>query len=265
MSVVFLTGDHPRHRYIANTLHKAGLLSALVIEQRENISQEPPHELSPDLQSLFKRHFQEREQAELTHFQGSAAFPNDIPVHTTDRAGLNGDETRHFLQQVECEILLSYGIHMLSEETLAASSSKYKWNIHGGLSPYYRGCITHFWPNYMLEPQMTGFTVHQLTQDLDHGPVVHQTGTQLCRGDGLHDTACRAVKILAEELPQLIRLAMKQTISATPHKTSGRIWYATDWRPEHLRLIYEFYNNRIADACLDGIISGREPSLIRQW
>jgi hypothetical protein len=33
-----------------------------------------------------------------------------------------------------------------------------RWNIHGGLSPWYRGAITHFWPSYMLEPQLTGMS-----------------------------------------------------------------------------------------------------------
>ena len=26
------------------------------------------------------------------------------------------------------------------------------WNIHGGLLPWYRGCLTHFRPNYCTEP-----------------------------------------------------------------------------------------------------------------
>ena len=112
---------------------------------------------------------------------------------------------------------------------------------------------------------MTGFTIHELTSLVDHGPVIHQSGTKLVHGDGLHDLACRAVLLLAEQLSDLVELTRADSIKGVPHKTSGRLWLARDWRPEHLRLIYEHYENRIVDLCLDGEIVGREPELITQW
>ena len=35
-----------------------------------------------------------------------------------------------------------------------------------------------------------------------------------------------------------------------------------DWRPEHLRLIYEVHADAIIDKVIDGHIQGREPNLI---
>ena len=34
-------------------------------------------------------------------------------------------------------------------------------------------------PSYMLEPQMTGMTLHETTEHLDAGGIVHQTGVEL--------------------------------------------------------------------------------------
>ena len=265
MSVVLMVGNHSRHAFIANCLHAQGQLKGLVIEKREAFLPSPPKGISESIKTLYVRHFQERDESEVKHFGAAAEFPTDVPVLEVRCEELNGERVRAFVANIQARLLLSYGVHMLSQETLAASSARYRWNLHGGLSPWYRGCITHFWPSYLLEPQMTGFIVHELTDSLDHGPVIHQSGTTLVRGDGLHDLACRAVLLLAEQLPQLIELTRGDDIKSIPHKTSGRLWLARDWRPEHLQLIYEHYGNRIVDLCLDGKITGREPELISQW
>lgn len=265
MSVVLIVGNHSRHAFIAQCLYTQGLLKGLVIEQREAFLPTPPGGISESLKRLYVRHFRERDEAEARHFGDEVKFPTDVPVLSVQREELNGERVKTFLANIQARLLLSYGVHILLPETLATSGAKYCWNLHGGLSPWYRGCITHFWPSYMLEPQMTGFTVHELTDALDHGPVIHQSGSQLVRGDGLHDLACRAVMLLAEQLPQLVELARSDDICSVAHTTSGRLWLARDWRPEHLQLIYEHYGNRIVDLCLDGEITGRESELISQW
>jgi methionyl-tRNA formyltransferase len=153
----------------------------------------------------------------------------------------------------------------LSNETLSKVNGE-KWNIHGGLSPWYRGGATHFWPSYMLEPQMTGMTVHELTQQLDAGDIVHQCTSDLVRGDGLHQLAARSVIKIAQELPELIELIAKgKNIEKVPHKTAGKLWLGHDWRPEHLKLIYQVYDDKIVDLYLDGEFSQSEPDLVRQF
>lgn len=48
-------------------------------------------------------------------------------------------------------------------------------------------------------------------------------------------------------------------------ETSGRIWRSVDWRPAHLHLIYEVYQNRIVDRQLRGELGGKMPTLVRQF
>ena len=55
---------------------------------------------------------------------------------------------------------------------------------------------------------MTGMTVHDLSQELDAGDVVHQNAVDLVKGDGIHDLACRAVFGLGKELPKLKNLGV---------------------------------------------------------
>lgn len=265
MKIVFLTGSHPRHAYVARQLAATGFLSGLVIERREEHMPAPPSGLDVATRELFVTHFQGRVDAEARFFGHDSHLPDNVEVLHTSMAQLNGAEVQGFIERHAPDLLLSYGVHKLSAETLLYARGE-KWNIHGGLSPWYRGAITHFWPHYLLEPQMTGMTVHELTEHLDGGDVVHQVLAPMVRGDGVHDSACRAVKACADELPRLVlQLAEGRPILKKRQTTCGRIWRGQDWHPAHLHVVYGLYKNRVIDAYLDGKLGRAMPDLHRQF
>lgn len=265
MSIVFITGNHPRHAYIARCLAATGKLKKVIIEQREAHLPAPPADIDAQLKSLFRAHFAKREEAEFEMF-GAPQWP-DVETVNIDVQALNTEYVKQHIAATDPDLLITYGCHMLSDDTLACATGE-KWNIHGGLSPWYRGAITHFWPSYMLEPHKTGMTVHELTQDLDAGAVVHQCVAPLYRGDGLHQLAARAVLKIGDELPQLVGMLYEQganSITKLAHTTTGKLWLGSQWRPEHLKLIYQFYNDDIVDHYLDGKFGKSELKLHRQF
>lgn len=264
MKVVFMAGSHPRHAAMARALYSTGALAGLIIEKRDEHVPTAPDNLEPGLKKLFDLHFAKRAEAEDKFF-GEGILP-DVEIMNVTQEALNDAPTQDFIKKHQPDLLLSYGVHMLTDEVIYSAPGE-RWNVHGGLSPMYRGCITHFWPSYLLEPQMTGMTVHNLTQQLDAGDVVHQNAAPLVRGDGIHDLACRAVAGLVDEMPKLVeKLAAKQEIPKHAHKTTGKIWTTKDWKPENLRLVYELYDDKIVDRALDGAFEGgRQPRLHRQF
>lgn len=263
MKIVFITGNHPRHAYMARAIASTGLLDTVIIEQRENFKLSVPNNIPDDLKLLFTHHFNERDRIEGVFFD-KIDWP-EVNLVNIAIEQLNSSKIRSLLTQVKPDLLLTYGCHMLDDETLKCVQGE-KWNCHGGLSPWYRGATTHFWPSYMLEPQMTGMTVHELTSALDAGDVVHQCVPDLIRGDSLHMLAARAVKKLGEELPILINLlSEKGQIVKKHHTTQGALWPAAKWRPEHLRVIYQLYSDKIVDKYLDGEFINKQPILYRQF
>lgn len=263
MKIIFLTGSHPRHSFIANTLFGNNLLSGLIIEERGEHVPIPPDNLNKNLKNLFTLHFTKRAESEKKFF-GDAVFPQPKTLRISTEE-LNTDKVINFIKEIKPDLIISYGVHILSDKVINACKGE-AWNIHGGLSPWYRGNITHFWPSYFLEPQMTGMTIHNLTQQLDAGEIIHQNSAQLVKGDGVHDIACRAVLGIAKELPLVIEKFKRDgALKKYTHKTSGKIWTSQDWRPEHLTLIYEFFDDKIVDYALEGKIRGRVPKLYRQF
>src|SRR5262249_3022737 len=156
------------HRMVAQRIHDIGCLAGLVIEEREAHIPPVPDGLSSATAALFRQHFELRAQAEARFFGDDVPFPSGIPTLRVDLKGLTSVEPQDFIRRISPTLLLSYGCHKVSAVTRAAAPGV-RWNIHGGLSPRYRGVTTHFWPSYLLEPQMTGMTVHVMTDELDGG------------------------------------------------------------------------------------------------
>jgi folate-dependent phosphoribosylglycinamide formyltransferase PurN len=260
-----MTGSHPRHAYLARSVAESGLLCGLIIENRETFVPAPPEGLRPGTRELFVRHFADREASEARFFPEAAAVLENLPTIRVEPEEINGSQVVEFLRKTKPDLLLSYGVHKLAETTLNCVEG-YRWNIHGGLSPWYRGVITHFWPSYFLEPQMTGMTVHETTQNIDGGGLVHQNAAPLVPGDGIHDLACRAVFALGRELPELLgRVAQGRFRGPEKQRTTGRIWRSQDWRPEHLHVVYDAFGNRIVDHYLAGEFMVSSPKLVRQF
>jgi len=94
--------------------------------------------------------------------------------------------------------------------------------------------------------------------------VIHQNAVELVAGDGLHDVAARCVRAYADSLPGLLAPLMA-TEAPLPRgqaqKGTGKLWLASDWRPEHLVPIYQHWEDRIVDAVLAGELAGRVPAL----
>lgn len=266
MRTVFLTGSHPRHLHIAKRLYEEGLLHGLLIETRENFTPSPSPHLADIDRTNYIRHFTDREIAETRAF-GSVdiSFFKDIPLHETTMEKLNSAETGSWLKTLQADTVVSYGIHKLEKDILEILPER-AWNIHGGLSPWYRGNITLFWPFYFLKPNWSGMTIHRLSAKLDGGDIIHHSTPVLNRGDGVHDVACNAVRQSGEDLIRLLNLIKEgRQITPVPQKSNGKLFTSTDWMPQHLRLIYNTFNNDIVDRFLDGEFGSDEPPLVKAF
>ena len=264
--VVFACGSHPRHMYIAQKLKQAGRLAALVIEERENFNPEPEQNWDQHLQDLFKLHFKKRNDAENKFFGDLDLnhITSDIPILRIKSEELNSSKTKSFLSNYASSehMLFTYGVHRVSDELISLSPNR-AFNIHGGLSPWYRGNITLFWPFYFLKPNYTGMTIHRLSPRLDAGDILHHSVPKLIKGDGLHDVACRAVIQVANDLIQILDLLdTGKELVCIPQKGSGKLFNEEDWTPQNLTVIYDLYDDQIVDRFLEGYFVKTEPELV---
>ena len=262
-----MTGSHPRHLYVANVLKKAGLLQGLIIEEREDFVPQCPEDLDGIDRDNFIRHFIDRDSAE-NNFFGKEIIKESfdtVPVLRVRQEELNSLKVIDWITKLNPDQLLSYGVHKLSSQIIDICPD-YAWNIHGGLSPWYRGSVTLFWPFYFMKPNWAGMTIHKLSKLIDAGNIIHHSVPELKRGDGVHDVACRSVIQVADDLVKILNLLCEgKEIMSVPQKSEGKLFLGSDWEPYHLRLIYQLFKNDLVDEFLDGNIKSLPPKLVRAF
>ncbi len=253
---ILITGNHPRHLYFVNSFAKFFPDLVWVVQNREAFIPKIDKNYNLEIQKLQKLHFRKREEAEDNFFGNNDHIynsPNINKIIQINKNDILNGRLKKLLKNVKNRNLITYGCNKLPQNLLDSIKCKYKWNVHGGLSPWYRGVITHFWPSYMLEPEYTGMTLHELTENIDGGDIIHQSISELNTKDGIHENACRLVKKFSDKLPKLLKkkLNLNRKLIPIKAKTTGRIWTSRMWYPVHLKLIYKVYNNQINKYCVE--------------
>tara|TARA_B100001057_G_scaffold431246_1_gene458553 strand:+ start:466 stop:1260 length:795 start_codon:yes stop_codon:yes gene_type:complete len=261
MKIVFITGDHLRHRYMSHSLSDNSFEIFRVFQKREDFVPQSPVIIDKNLGDIYKKHFNKRQNAELNFFNEVKVFKGSKNIFIESQDFNNGTLLK-IVSEIRPDIILSYGCNLLSEDILKLAKV-HTLNIHGGLSPWYRGTATHFWPSYFLEPQFTGITLHFTSMKIDGGNIVHQSAINPQKQDGIHEHACRNVKFFADQLNQIIlQLTGMDRFSGISQENSGKLWTNNMWKPSHLKIIHELFDDKINKYCIENNLIDRKPKLI---
>ena len=216
--------------------------------QREELVPSPPEGIAARDRENFIRHFRDRQKVELDRYGSASArevfgsrglFVSPQQLNTTDVA--------RAVKRFDPDLAFIFGSDLI-RSPLIDRLPKWRINLHLGLSPWYKGAATLFWPFYFLSPQMAGVTFHQIVAAADAGGVVHQSVPKLTKGDGVHDVAANAVLQAKRDLTRLLDDYDKtREFVLHEQRTPGRLFLGADFQPAHLRVLYDLYDNRIVD------------------
>ncbi len=270
MNVIVICGDHKRNNCIIEYLKKIKYVNILKIFvlKRDNIIPPTPDQLNSNLKKLWNLHFEKREEAENKRFKFvlnenfeekkiiNIKNLNEILKYQTDINNLNP------------QICFLSGIPIL-KKNLMDVLPKFTINLHLGLIPHYRGAITMFWPFLFLEPSMAGTTYHIIDEKVDTGEILHNNLPKLEINDGMHDVAAKAVveaskdiKLIVDHVKYRIENNIKPKFDPTL-ANKGKLFLKSDWKPSMLRIIYEFFEDKIVNLYLEKKIYCRKPNLKR--
>ena len=262
MKLILITGNHPRHFYLAKKLYKKFDNIFWIIEKREKFI--PKTNIKNlKLKKLYKKHFIKRNKIENKFF-GDSKKTKSLKFYKKNYIDRKKFQIsiKSLLKNEKADLLLSFGCSKIDNSILKKKNIKKYLNIHGGLSPDFRGSISNFWPTYLLEPQLTGYTLHKLSNSIDGGEIIFQTSVKLNKNDGIHDSNCRALKTFINYFVKKINIKSLRKIKGIKQKNFGKIWQKKDWDPKHLDLIYNKYNDKIINYCLKNKFKLKRPKLI---
>ncbi|MDA2912729.1 hypothetical protein MYX77_02000 [Acidobacteriia bacterium AH_259_A11_L15] len=103
-------------------------------------------------------------------------------------------------------------------------------NIHWGLSPYYRGVRTTEGAILNSDLRNIGFTLHELSNTVDGGPVITQGRVKTKVGDTVGSINTRIHNQAKEKLLKVVMIATHQKLSSVPQDLSlGKNYKLRDW------------------------------------
>ena len=263
MKLVLFSGTHSRHLFVNKEVVKYFDDVLVIVMEREDLLPEPPKGLAQRDEELFRQHFMNRkivEDATYGELRASEVFAKSEIIYISQDQ-LNSEETAKRVRDFEPDFCFIFGTDLILEPVFDVLPTD-KVNLHLGLSPWYKGAATLYWPFYLLQPQWCGVTFHQISRQPDAGEIIHQCVPELARGDRIHEVAAKCVVKAAEDLPRLLDHWLKtQKFVGKSQQTSGRNWRASEFHASQLRVIYDQFDDDIVDAYIDGELGQRKPNL----
>ena len=212
LRLLILCGRSPRHLYVANRLCEAATPIAIVHETgREWTAKAVSRSLRPaNLWSKVSRRLRDRDRRgqEAKFFFGGGPAVLARPELVTEVPYVNHPEVAGLAARLKPDIIAVFGTGLIRGPLLSAGRMGII-NLHGGLSPRYRGSDCTFWALYNGEFDQVGCTLHFIDPGIDTGDLIAHICPEITEGDDELTLFWRAVRdsaaVYAECLQRLER------------------------------------------------------------
>ncbi len=244
--VLIFTGNAPRHRYVVTKLGETFRVAGVVTEKKKPLFQDP----NSGANAVVEAHDKNRAEAESAYF---GAY-KDYGIAKEDIlevpwGGANDQQVYEWVTARKPKYILLFGSSIIKDPLLTAFENRII-NMHLGLSPYYRGAGTNFWPLVNGEPECVGVTVHLAILKVDAGAVLGQVRPEMKKSDTVYDINCKTVMAGAELLRRCLILYDQGRIApeAQDRSVPGKLCRSKDLTPESiLRMQERFKSGMIAE------------------
>ncbi|MGO9446460.1 MAG: formyl transferase [Thiobacillaceae bacterium] len=229
LSLLILCGRSPRHLYVANALCQVGRPLAIVQETGGDWNlRKTLKKLRPD--NLFRkawRWLRDRRRygggEEAQFFFGGQSPHLDRPELVREVPHINHPDVLRVVRQLKPDLICVFGTSLIRGELLREGRLGII-NLHGGLSPEYRGADCTFWALYNGEPEKVGCTLHSINEGIDTGNLIAHIRPAVSDGDTELPLFWQAVKDSATIYAEFVRRVEKGERFGVPQSERGRLY-----------------------------------------
>jgi len=251
MRAILLTSTFRRHVFVANAVAAGCELAGVWQEEKTFRPERYAHDAADE--AVIQRHFAARDESEARYFAADSSLRlRPGVVHRTVAAGGCNDPVEvSLMTSTRPDVVLVFGTGILREPVLSVFDGRIL-NIHLGLSPYYRGAGTNFWPLVNREPEYAGATIHYLDAGIDTGPILSHARPQIARGDGPHDIGNKTIVAAAQALLRAAAAHVSGVARAVPQWSGGRLYQRKDFSADAVRTLYRNFETGMIGDYLAG-------------
>jgi folate-dependent phosphoribosylglycinamide formyltransferase PurN len=254
--IVILTGNELRHQFFRKLL--ASFSSIDVVHSYCEVTQDINKVLigsSGNETSLREKHLNLRLQTEADFF----SLFNEYIIDKSNPLLISKGEVNdtNYVNQIirlNPDLIIAYGCSIIKSELLDVFKGRFI-NIHLGLSPYYRGSATNYWPFVNNELPCIGVTFMQIDAGIDTGEIIHQQRAFMHAADNIHTIGCRLIKDMTYSCARIIDLYPSiiptQINEQEKINLTHRYYRKKDFTENSVALAYQHLQNRIIEIYLE--------------
>ena len=242
MKVVICTNNGIRHKFFANSIIE-NIDEGLIISEVNSSD----FRLDEKEDESIIEHFNIRHKTELEKFPGNDFFRGKtLPILYKE---LNTQYVYDVIKQFSPDMLIVFGSSIIKKPLISLLANKII-NLHLGLSPYYRGTGSNFWPFINNDLGYVGSTILQLDAGIDTGKIIAQVRPKFEKNDNVHTIGC---KVIEKSVPIILKVIEKM-------KKGEKINYVEQWKIENekyykdkdfTREILEEYKKNLDDGIIE--------------
>lgn len=221
MNALVLTSTSPRHQFFAQQVAAHFELAAVVCERKRNyyVQQQEQSE-------AVRTHFAKNAAAELVCFQDLLIEGSPIFETVPD---INAPEVVQWVSTLDVDVVCLFGTSILQTPWLAGFPGKIV-NLHLGLSPWYRGSATLFWPFADSAVEFLGTTIHLAVEKVDAGAILHRIRPTLLPDENYYQITHQLIRQSIESFPGVVQRYLDGRLIPQPQeKVVGRICRKADF------------------------------------
>ena len=240
LSVMILCGRSPRHLHVANRLGDSARAVAIVQETGSQLSagkilrQLEPGNFARKAWRWLRDRRRYRGDGEARFFFGAGTprlLRQDLLVEVSH---INHPDVVALADRLQPDVIAVFGTSLIRGPLLDRGRLGI-FNLHGGLSPRYRGADCTFWALHNGEPEKVGCTIHFIDAGIDTGRLIAHVRPAVKPGDDELTLFWRAVRDSADVYAEVIERLGRGEALGERQPGKGRLYQVRDRGLRHER------------------------------
>lgn len=159
-----------------------------------------------------------------------------------DDRSLNSQRIVDVINKYEPDIIVVMGTCLVSKKII--KSAKVVLNIHTGLSPYYRGGASNFWPFINKDLDKFGVTIHLMTTGIDSGPIIYSEAIKFNLGDTYPEINCKAIIRGTDLMLRALDKVIKGNYVVAEQWSKGLVYHSFNYNHFYAFKYYRLLNSK---------------------
>jgi methionyl-tRNA formyltransferase len=247
LKIAILTGDELRHKFYANSLTHTFDVVLIAHEKKANVHEKT--DFGDKGNNIVVNHFSKRTANEERYFSNP---PTSFAQKTVflNNGDVNKKGFVNLLVETNPDYVLLFGSSLIGDDILLAFPKKVI-NLHLGLSPYYRGSGTLFWPLVDQLPECAGSTIHLAIKKIDAGGILGQVRPELDASDDSHDIGNKTILASLKAIPGLVKgFHLGEVKPLVVDMSEGKLCLRRHLSSEAIRQLYQNLEKGILSSYL---------------